>query len=61
MLLTLLPPARQIIDEAFLLSDAYFRQMLSGTSDEDLRTLDRVSTQFVSNLNSGNGAASAPL
>ena len=61
VLLTLLPPARQIIDEAFLLSDAYFQQMLSGTSDEDLRTLDRVSTQLISNLNSGNGAASTPL
>ena len=48
-------------DEAYLLSDAYFRQILSGTSDEDLRTLDRVSTRFVSNLNSDSGAASAPI
>lgn len=61
VLLTLLPPANEIIDEAYLLSDAYFRQILSGTSDEDLRTLDRVSTRFVSNLNSDSGAASAPI
>lgn len=61
VLLTLLPPGREIVDEAFLLSDAYFRQMLSGTSRDDLRVLERISTQCVANLNSGSSAASEPL
>lgn len=59
VLLTLLPPAREIVEQTLRLSQRYFDQALSGISEEDSRVLERAMARICRNLEEADDASSA--